>query len=70
MRKLEAADAIIVGIETKDRQRELLDEAVKSHLVSDVPLGVFLSGGIDSGSIVALMAAHSTGAVETFSIAA
>jgi asparagine synthase (glutamine-hydrolysing) len=48
--------------------RAQLDDAVRMRLISDVPLGGFLSGGIDSGSIVALMAAHSTAAVETFSI--
>ena len=54
-----------------DWQAELLGtlrEAVRSHLMSDVPLGVFLSGGLDSGSIVALM--HELGAspIRTFTI--
>ncbi len=45
-----------------------LDFAVKSHLVSDVPLGVFLSGGLDSSCIVALMRRHINGPLRTFTI--
>jgi len=42
--------------------------AVESHLVSDVPVGAFLSGGIDSGLMVAMMAAASERPVETFTV--
>jgi asparagine synthase (glutamine-hydrolysing) len=45
-----------------------LAESVKSHLVADVPLGAFLSGGVDSTAVVAHMAAEHGGSVKTFSI--
>ena len=51
-----------------DKTRELIDEAVRVRLMSDVPLGVFLSGGLDSGTITAFTAKHSTLPVKTFSI--
>ena len=45
-----------------------LDRSVRSHLVSDVPLGAFLSGGLDSSIVVALMRRHCTGRLKTFSV--
>lgn len=48
--------------------RNLLLSAVERRLVADVPFGAFLSGGIDSGAIVALMSEAATGKVKTFTI--
>jgi len=47
---------------------ERLGAAVRSRMVADVPLGAFLSGGVDSSAVVAFMAEASRGAVETCSI--
>src|SRR5581483_5596494 len=58
-----------------DEEAELVEEcrarladSVRAHLVADVPVGVLLSGGVDSGALTALAAAESSEAVRTFSI--
>jgi asparagine synthase (glutamine-hydrolysing) len=52
-----------------ERFRELLEEAVRVRLMADVPLGMFLSGGLDSSAIAALMARMIDRPLQTFSVA-
>jgi asparagine synthase (glutamine-hydrolysing) len=51
-----------------DRLDELLTDSVKAHLLSDVPLGSFLSGGVDSSLITAIMSRQTFRKVQTFSV--
>jgi asparagine synthase (glutamine-hydrolysing) len=54
--------------EDKRRLRELLVDSVQRQMISDVPLGIFLSGGIDSAILTGLMAQASTQPIKTFTV--
>jgi len=63
-----AIDRSLSEDEWIERIRARLDEAVRMQMVSDVPIGAFLSGGIDSSSVVGFMAAHSDRPIRTYAI--
>jgi asparagine synthase (glutamine-hydrolysing) len=62
------ADASRSDDDYRDEFRERFGHAVRSRLVADVPLGAFLSGGLDSTAIVSVMSEQAQGSVSTFSI--
>ena len=63
-----AAHRPLPWAEEQEQLLELLRESVRARMISDVPLGVMLSGGLDSSLITALMAEQSSRPVQTFSI--
>jgi asparagine synthase (glutamine-hydrolysing) len=65
---VEREDPSLTEQQATTRVRDLFDEAVRMRMIADVPLGAFLSGGIDSSSVVASMALQSKEPVKTFSI--
>lgn len=54
--------------ELLNETRHLLDRAVESRLLADVPVGVFLSGGVDSALVTALAARHTDGELQSFTV--
>jgi asparagine synthase (glutamine-hydrolysing) len=68
VRSVEASKKIIPGEEREYMRTALLD-SVKAHMVSDVPVGAFLSGGIDSSSVVSLVMEVSSNPLETLTLA-
>ena len=66
--QVEATQAALDAPSLTSELLQRLDDAVRATMVSDVPLGAFLSGGLDSSVVVALMARHSERPVRTFAI--
>jgi asparagine synthase (glutamine-hydrolysing) len=64
----EEPEASLTETAAAEEIRKIFDESVRLRMVADVPLGAFLSGGIDSSSVVASMALQSPEPVKTFSI--
>jgi asparagine synthase (glutamine-hydrolysing) len=64
----EAADRSMDEHEWVERIRARLDSSIRMQMVSDVPIGAFLSGGIDSSTVVGFMAAHSDRPIRTYAI--
>jgi asparagine synthase (glutamine-hydrolysing) len=63
-----AADGPRSSLEPAEDLRDRLGHVVSGHLMSDVPLGLFLSGGLDSSLLAALMARQTRGPIHTFSV--
>ncbi len=61
-------DAWVRGEEAKALTRRVVTDSVRAHLISDVPVGVFLSGGLDSTLMAALMREQGMSGIEAFSI--
>jgi asparagine synthase (glutamine-hydrolysing) len=64
----EIRESVAVSVDPVGEFLESLNHAVEKRMISDVPFGAFLSGGIDSSAVVGLMSRHSSLPVKTFSI--
>jgi asparagine synthase (glutamine-hydrolysing) len=64
-----APDPTLTATDAQEMLRQRLDESVRLRMLSEVPLGAFLSGGVDSSAVVASMALQSSGPVNTCAIA-
>lgn len=62
------ADASMTFASAVEQIRELANDSVRRRMMSDVPLGAFLSGGVDSSAVTGVMSRQATGRVKTFSI--
>ncbi|MBR8829292.1 MAG: asparagine synthase (glutamine-hydrolyzing) [Gomphosphaeria aponina SAG 52.96 = DSM 107014] len=67
--QIELSLSNISQAEAMEKTRKALIESIKYHFISDVPVGIFLSGGIDSTSVLALARQTQTGMLKTYSIA-
>lgn len=63
-----AVDAHVSPTEWAQRVRDRIEASVQMQMVSDVPIGAFLSGGVDSSAVLAFMTKHSQSPVKTYSI--
>ena len=68
LRAQPSGNSVISEEEKIEEIREVLEDAVRLRLVSDVPVGAFLSGGIDSSAVVAMMRRATNGEIRTFSV--
>ncbi|HCD37452.1 MAG TPA: asparagine synthase (glutamine-hydrolyzing) [Candidatus Omnitrophica bacterium] len=66
--KEKQGESLCDGAKIYRQLREILEESIRKHLVSDVPVGLFLSGGIDSSTLVALANKLKEGALRSFSV--
>lgn len=64
-----ARDTIRDAAAAKMQLKDLMEDAVQKCMISDVPLGIFLSGGVDSSIVAAIAQKHKTEKIKTFSIA-